>query len=71
MFLRLHYKESGREFLVNVNAIAGVEINGTAYQGSVLTLTVMDEDGEQRYEIVKESFDEICRWLNACNLMAN
>jgi hypothetical protein len=72
MFLRLHYTaEPGREFLVNVSSIAGVEINGNKYKGSVLTLTTLDTEGEQRYETVQESFDEICRWLNANGLLIN
>lgn len=63
-FIRLHYRESGREFLINPAVIAGVEINGTTEEGCVLTLTyVGGAEGEQKCEVVKEAFDEICCML--------
>lgn len=72
MFLKLHYKDSGREFLVNVNAIDGIEINGTVRQGCVLTIAaVTGAGGERSHEIVRETFDDICRWLHNARLMAN
>lgn len=70
MFLLLHYtSEPGREFLVNVNVIAGIEINGTAEKGSVLTLTTPDKDGEPKYETVREPLDEIGRLLHNAGLV--
>ena len=64
MFLKLHYtSEPGREFLINTNVIAGVEINGTLDKGSVLTLTTPDKDGEPKYECVRERFDDIATML--------
>lgn len=72
MFLKLHYtSEPGREFLINANVIAGVEINGTEDKGSVLTLTTLDKDGEPKYETVREKYDDIKRWLFNSGLMAN
>lgn len=65
-FLSLHYKTSGKKFLINTSIIAGVEMNGEPENGSVLTLTTP----EQRYEIVKEQFDEISGLLWGSNLMA-
>lgn len=70
MFLRLHYKESGREFLVNVNAIDGIEINGQPDLGCVLTIASV-QGGERSYEIVSETFNEIARWLHNASLMIN
>lgn len=58
-FLKLHYRESGKAFLINTAVIAGVEVNGPADNGCVLTLTTVDEEGQQRYEQVRESFEEI------------
>ena len=58
-FLKLHYKEGGREFLINAAIIAGVEINGTFEKGSILTLTTLDAKGEQKYETAEETFTEI------------
>lgn len=69
MFLRLHYK-SGTEFLVNVNAIDGIEINGTIEQGCVLTIASV-QGGERCHEEVLETFTQISCWLNARNLMVN
>lgn len=76
MFLKLHYKDSGREFLINTNVIAGVEMNGTEEQGCVLTLTLPQWDGErgcdvQKYETVREPFDELTRLLGNVGLMGN
>lgn len=71
MFLKLTYtSEPGREFLVNVSVIAGVEINGTEDKGSVLTLTTESGHvGEPRYECVRERFDEIERRLYNAHLI--
>jgi hypothetical protein len=70
VFLKLHYtSEPGREFLINVAAIAGIEINGTPDKGCVLTLTTPDKDGEPKYETVRETFEEIERALAVAGLM--
>lgn len=70
MFLKLHYaSEPFREFLVNIDVIAGVEINGMPDNGSVLTLTTIDEDGDQCCECVRETFEDIARALSNARLM--
>jgi hypothetical protein len=75
VFLKLHYtSEPGREFLVNVNTIAGVEINGTEDKGCVLTLTLPEWDGERgcnvpKFECVRERFDDIERRLHNAGLL--
>ena len=71
MFIKLHYKESGRQFLVNVNAIDGIEINGTPDQGCVLTIASVDgvDGGKRSHESVAERFDEIERTLSNAGLM--
>jgi hypothetical protein len=68
MFIELHYT-SGRQFLVNVDTIAGVEINGTAEKGCVVTLTTFDDDGGPRYETVRETYNEIMRRLGHAGLV--
>jgi hypothetical protein len=70
MFLKLHYKESGREFLVNINAIDGIEINGSVEHGCVLTIASI-QGGERAHETVAETFQDIERWLLNARLMAN
>jgi hypothetical protein len=70
MFLKLHYtSEPGREFLVNVSAIAGVEINGTPDKGCVLTMKYPDKEGDPKYECVREKFEDIERALSVADLM--
>jgi hypothetical protein len=72
MFLSLHYtSEPGREFMINVAALAGIEINGTEDKGCVLTLMYPDKDGEPKYETVRETFAEIQLRLLNSGLMVN
>jgi hypothetical protein len=70
-FLKLHYREGGREFLINTYAIAGIEINGKPESGCVITLVSVDQKGEPRHEVVSETLEEIERMLSRLNLLTS
>jgi hypothetical protein len=70
MFLKLRYSSTGREFFVNVNAIDGIEINGTMEQGCVLTLATVVKE-VRAHEVVLETFDQIERALWNAGMVIN
>jgi hypothetical protein len=73
MFLKLHYKESGNPFMVNVNAIDGIEINGTMENGCVLTIAAVAgvDEGKRSFETVLETFEDLERRLWNSQLIAS